>query len=445
MKMYTAVITLSWCLLLGLATLTATFAESSKKSTKYSYDSQRKIWALLVAGSKGYSNYRHQADICHAYHVLHKHGVPDERIVVMMYDDITKAQENPTPGVIINHPNGTDVYRDVPKDYTGDLVTAKNFISILQGKKVKGGSGKVISSGPKDHVFLYFAGHGAPGLLVFPNDVLHAQAFMNVIKSLNKRTFANMIIYVDAPESGSMFDGLLTASYSVYVLTAANPYESSYACYWDAKRQAYLGDLFSVSWMEDADKKDLGKETLFSQFNVVKNKTYTSHVMEYGNKQIRKLSVSEFQGKKKPSPIMLPKASDDAVPSQYVPIAIIRNKLERASDPKELNSLKAKLRRTLRNRLFLKNKVAKIASFVARGKSNEADIVLTSQRQLTKYACYEKAVRQFSERCFDLSRNPYAFQHLRVLMNICELSYSSLDITEAMDVLCTHPNVEDIV
>ncbi|KAL3248928.1 hypothetical protein MRX96_056261 [Rhipicephalus microplus] len=105
--------------------------------------------------------------------------------------------------------------------------------------------------------------------------------------------------------------------------------------------------------MEDADKKDLGKETLFSQFNVVKNKTYTSHVMEYGNKQIRKLSVSEFQGKKKPSPIMLPKASDDAVPSQDVPIAIIRNKLERASDPKELNSLKAKLRRTLRNRLFL--------------------------------------------------------------------------------------------
>lgn len=24
-------------------------------------------WAVLVAGSSGYSNYRHQADICHAY------------------------------------------------------------------------------------------------------------------------------------------------------------------------------------------------------------------------------------------------------------------------------------------------------------------------------------------------------------------------------------------
>ena len=32
--------------------------------------------------------YLFQADICHAYQILHKHGIPDEQIVVMMYDDI---------------------------------------------------------------------------------------------------------------------------------------------------------------------------------------------------------------------------------------------------------------------------------------------------------------------------------------------------------------------
>ena len=30
------------------------------------------------------------------------------------------------------------------------------------------GSGKVIESGPNDHVFVYFADHGAPGLIAFP-------------------------------------------------------------------------------------------------------------------------------------------------------------------------------------------------------------------------------------------------------------------------------------
>ncbi len=45
-------------------------------------------WALLVAGSNGWYNYRHQADVCHAYQILHNHDIPDSNIVVMMFDDI---------------------------------------------------------------------------------------------------------------------------------------------------------------------------------------------------------------------------------------------------------------------------------------------------------------------------------------------------------------------
>ena len=47
-------------------------------------------YAVIVAGSNGYYNYRHQADACHAYQILHKHGIPDENIVVFMYDDIAQ-------------------------------------------------------------------------------------------------------------------------------------------------------------------------------------------------------------------------------------------------------------------------------------------------------------------------------------------------------------------
>jgi legumain len=50
-------------------------------------------FAVLVAGSNGYYNYRHQADVCHAYQILHKHGIPDSNIVVMMYDDIAHNVE----------------------------------------------------------------------------------------------------------------------------------------------------------------------------------------------------------------------------------------------------------------------------------------------------------------------------------------------------------------
>lgn len=39
----------------------------------------------------------------------------------------------------------------------------------------------------------------------------------------------------------------------VYATTAANPDESSYACYYDEARDTYLGDWYSVNWMEDSD------------------------------------------------------------------------------------------------------------------------------------------------------------------------------------------------
>jgi legumain len=58
---------------------------------------------------------RLQADVCHAYQILKRGGLKEENIVVFMYDDIANNPLNPRPGVIINHPNGTDVYAGVPK------------------------------------------------------------------------------------------------------------------------------------------------------------------------------------------------------------------------------------------------------------------------------------------------------------------------------------------
>lgn len=46
---------------------------------------------------------------------------------------------------------------------------------------------------------------------------------------------------------------LLLCFVSVYATTAANPRESSYACYYDKKRGVYLGDVYSVKWMENSD------------------------------------------------------------------------------------------------------------------------------------------------------------------------------------------------
>jgi len=34
-----------------------------------------------------------QADACHAYQIVHKNGIPEEQIVVMMYDDLANNEK----------------------------------------------------------------------------------------------------------------------------------------------------------------------------------------------------------------------------------------------------------------------------------------------------------------------------------------------------------------
>ena len=57
-------------------------------------------------------------------------------------------------------------------DYTGAAVSADTFFAVLAGDTaaVQGkGNGKVIASGPRDRVFLFFSDHGAPGVLGMPS------------------------------------------------------------------------------------------------------------------------------------------------------------------------------------------------------------------------------------------------------------------------------------
>jgi len=92
-----------------------------------------------------------------------------------------------------------------------------------------------------------------------------------------------LVLYIEACESGSMLEDILSDSINLYATTAANAQESSYACYHDLVRGTYLGDVYSVVWMEDSDAEQIDKETLFQQYSITQQRTNTSHVMQYGN------------------------------------------------------------------------------------------------------------------------------------------------------------------
>ncbi|XP_064622225.1 legumain-like [Lineus longissimus] len=398
-----------------------------------------KHWALVVAGSNGWYNYRHQADACHAYQILHQNGIPDERIVVMMFDDIANNRENPTPGVMINRPNGTDVYHGVPKDYTGKDVTPENFLSVLTGNAsaVQGiGSGKVIASGPNDHVFVYFTDHGAPHLIAFPASELHSKDLLTALNQMHTNNqFKQLVFYLEACESGSMFKQLRD-NINVFATTAANGKESSYACYFDKKRKTYLGDVYSVKWMEDSDVENLKTETLERQFEIVRKEVNTSHCEQFGDMSIAKEPVSFFQGgmnmveRKARAP--LPPVELDAVPQEDVPIAILTRSYFLAETKEEKERIRIKLHKELELRHRIDRQVKVIAQRLGRPEA------LEEKRDLStgNHECYKQAVTTFSKQCHVLGQVDYALRHMYTLVNLCEYGIDADVIAETVRRVC---------
>ncbi|XP_072167952.1 legumain-like [Diadema setosum] len=411
-------------------------------------DSDVKHWALLVAGSNGWYNYRHQADICHAYQVLHQHGIPEEQIIVMMYDDIAYNEENPKPGVIINKPDGPNVYSGVPKDYTAEDVTPENFLALLQGDQpvsCMNCSGKVLKSDSNDHMFVYFADHGGTDLIAFPAGELHEKKLMKTLKHMHRQQkFGKLVFYLEACESGSMFD-MLPENLNIYATTAANPDESSWGTYCNNSMDNCLGDEYSVHWMEDSDVEDLNKESLKTQFKIVKSETEKSHPQEYGNLTMSSEMLNQYQsgsGKKFVSGrLEKPKTTSqsilDRVPSREVEMIMLHRRLMKTTNPLDRDIILEKIARlTQTQRNIIQTVKAIVQSVMSDPKVAESQLHRPAKLQVVNSECYEGAVTLFSQRCFRLGQNDYAMSLVYVFANLCDQGTSLDRILSAINEVC---------
>merc|ERR1711977_390122 len=156
----------------------------------------KKHWAVIVAGSSGYGNYRHQADACHAYQIMIAKGIPESNIILMAVDDVAHAGENPFPGQMFNKPTaagvpGKDVYKGCKIDYKGGDVTPENFVKVLTGE----GSGKVLKSTSADNIFVNFIDHGGVGIIGFPRTTMHKADLTGALQTMKDKHMFNRLVF----------------------------------------------------------------------------------------------------------------------------------------------------------------------------------------------------------------------------------------------------------
>ena len=418
-------------------------------------------WAVLLAGSNGYWNYRHQADVCHAYQILRKGGLKEENIIVFMYDDIAFNGENPRPGVIINKPDGGDVYKGVPKDYTGEDVTVDNFFAALLGNKsaLTGGSGKVVDSGPDDHIFVYYTDHGGPGVLGMPaGPYLYADDLIEVLKKKHASgTYKNLVFYLEACESGSIFEGLLPEDINIYATTASNAEESSWGTYCPGEYPSpppeyttCLGDLYSVAWMEDSDRHNLRTETLHQQYKLVKERTisgdsyYGSHVMQYGDVGLSRDVLFHYLGTD-PANDNFTFVDENSLWSPSKPVNqrdadLIHfwDKFRKAPEGSlRKNTAQKQVLEAMSHRMHVDNSVKLIGKLlfgIEKGPEVLNAVRPAGSALVDDWHCLKTMVRTFETHCGSLSQ--YGMKHMRSFANICNVGIKNEQMAEASAQAC---------
>ncbi|KAK5979036.1 Hemoglobinase-type cysteine proteinase [Trichostrongylus colubriformis] len=388
---------------------------------------QGEIHALLVAGSNGWYNYRHQADVGHAYHTLKRHGLADENIIVMMYDDVANNKQNPYPGKLFNRPHGENVYEGLKIDYKGSSVTPENFLNILKGNAsgVEGGNGRVIESNPNDRIFVFFTDHGAVGLIAFPDEMLTVKELNKALNWMHSNErYDQLVFYLEACESGSMFENVLKSNINVYAITAANSHESSWGTFCENDmRLPCLGDLFSVNWMKDSDEEDLNVETLEDQYKLVKRMTNLSHVMHFGDMHIANEPVGWFQGQRKSHRKGITDVDEEPYstvswPSRDVELLYLHQLKETTNDIYEAKELSRSIRKIHEDRRKIKSMVLNLVDNLVETLADRRRM-FEERNTVEDLDCHHDVVRAFDLICVDVNKYDYALKYIYVLNNLC--------------------------
>ncbi|CAL8083479.1 unnamed protein product [Calicophoron daubneyi] len=167
-------------------------------------------WAVLVAGTETWKNYRHQANVGHMNYLLLQSGFPQENIVVMMFDNIINDERNKNKELEVN---------------------VKNFLDIMNGDENLRSSGrKVLLSNRDDNVFLFFSGYSSNSLLRFRKETLHADVLDDLFDSMTREgRYSNMYVVINGDQAGSILEKIDWNGKRIYATAGAMEGQKSYA------------------------------------------------------------------------------------------------------------------------------------------------------------------------------------------------------------------------
>ena len=231
------------------------FARSAEnKDAGISYPALTAQYAVLVQGSNGWNNYRHQADVLSVYQMLKTKGFDDDHIILIIDKALASDAMNPEPGIIRAEDGGKDLLAGSSMDYDNADISPSDISNILLGVKTD----KTPVVLPKDagqNVLLFWSGHGhnhannGADELVWRNaDVgrgMTADLLRQTISLMHQQGHYRKMFVLTEPCFSEAVITPLVGIPGVLAMSSAGTFEQSFADNWSTELGVWRCDRFS--------------------------------------------------------------------------------------------------------------------------------------------------------------------------------------------------------
>lgn len=248
----------------------------SDETKEIVYEPLQDRYAVVMATSTGWNNYRHQADALDIYRMLRKAGYDDAHIVLITEDDLADNPQNPHPGVVHVSPEGENLHENIINDYRISELTPEDLGHILSGT-VTERTPEVVHGSKNTNVLFFWSGHGVYDKKINWGNTGYVMADeIHAMLSAAEPNFRKLLFVMETCYSGSVGEEMPEIP-GLLMLTACAPGEKSHADVIEGS--IYLSNAFTRVFREEVEQNT--HITLYDLYTALARHTTASHAMMY--------------------------------------------------------------------------------------------------------------------------------------------------------------------
>jgi glycosylphosphatidylinositol transamidase (GPIT) subunit GPI8 len=252
------------------------------------YPELKDQYAVLVQGSSGWNDYRHEADVLSIYQMLKANGYPDDHIILISADYCANAPENKDKGAVRTDPDGKNLREGAVIDYLNADLTPQDICNILKGVKTDR-TPVVLPADSCQNVLLFWSGHGHSSVMNGVNEMawlnnptgqgMTADMLAGTLQDMaNNKQYRQMLLCLEPCYSANMGKELESIP-GVLAICSSGVFEQSFADSWSNELGVWMCDRFSRNLVGYATESPNG--TYRDLYLYCSQRTLGSHVGIY--------------------------------------------------------------------------------------------------------------------------------------------------------------------